>query len=161
MLRIYMDNEEDRLSLLIQGLNLRGKQIPLHQNPRHPSNLQLNTIRIKVKNVPYSGDDEHIHRALTLAGCNIQDLSIERLRVDGHIMQLCTNDWVCKSCNESGHKMMECTKGFSENDNVQENEVNDEHTQSKVPTTQVPIHSDVSDITVKMKNTSKSEKDEQ
>jgi hypothetical protein len=30
MWRIYMDNEEDRLSLLVQGLVLRGRQIPLH-----------------------------------------------------------------------------------------------------------------------------------
>ena len=28
MWRIYMDNEEDRLSLLVQGLVLRGRQIP-------------------------------------------------------------------------------------------------------------------------------------
>ena len=30
MWRIYMDNEEDRQSLLVQGINLRGRQIPLH-----------------------------------------------------------------------------------------------------------------------------------
>jgi hypothetical protein len=30
MWRIYMDNEEDRLLLLMQGLVLRGRQIPLH-----------------------------------------------------------------------------------------------------------------------------------
>ncbi|CAC5407127.1 unnamed protein product [Mytilus coruscus] len=81
--------------------------------------------------------------------------------VHGHIMQNCPNDWVCKSCNESGHRMMECTKGFSENENVQENEINDEHTHSKVPPTQEPIQNDVSDKTVKMKNTSKSDKDGQ
>jgi hypothetical protein len=34
MWRIYMDNEGDRLSLLVQGINLRGRQVPLHsQNP--------------------------------------------------------------------------------------------------------------------------------
>ena len=37
MCRIYMDNEEDRLSLLVQGLILRGRQIPLHsQNSYNP-----------------------------------------------------------------------------------------------------------------------------
>ncbi|CAC5411900.1 unnamed protein product [Mytilus coruscus] len=76
-------------------------------------------------------------------------------------MQNCPNDWVCKSCHESGHKMMDCKKDFSENENVHENEINDEHTQSKVPSTQTPIQNDVSDNTVKMKNTSKSDKDGQ
>jgi hypothetical protein len=32
-----MDNEQDRLSLLVQGLVLRGRQIPLYsQNPYNP-----------------------------------------------------------------------------------------------------------------------------
>jgi len=47
MWRIYMDNEEDRQSLLVQGINLRGRQIPLHlQNPHNPSRYQPDTIRI-------------------------------------------------------------------------------------------------------------------
>jgi hypothetical protein len=67
MWRIYMDNEEDRLSLLVQGLVLRGRQIPLHsQNPYNPDRTQPDTIRIKVRNVPLSADDEQIHRTLKL-----------------------------------------------------------------------------------------------
>ena len=43
-----MDNEEDRQSVLVQGIYLRGRQIPLHsQNFRYPSRNQLDTIRIK------------------------------------------------------------------------------------------------------------------
>ena len=61
MWRIYMDNEEDRQSLLVQGINLRGRQIPLHlQNPHNPSRYQPDTIRIKIKNVPLSADDGQI-----------------------------------------------------------------------------------------------------
>ena len=178
MWRIYMDNEEDRLSLLVQGVDLRGRQIPLHpHNPRNPSTLQPDTIRIKVKNVPLSADDGQIHRALTIAGCNIQGLFRERLRVDGkltncetgdrlviskipkqpiprnlqigkyaalifhsgqpefeakntfnaekkcnkclkqgHIMQYCPNDWVCRVCHESGHRMLDCKQKYPEYD---------------------------------------------
>ncbi|VDI80002.1 Hypothetical predicted protein [Mytilus galloprovincialis] len=60
-----MNNEEDKLSLLVQGINLRGRQIALHsQNPHNPSNLlQPDTIGIKVKNVPLSADDGQIRRA--------------------------------------------------------------------------------------------------
>ena len=75
MWRIYMDNEEDRLSLLVQGLVLRGRQIPLHsQHPYNSGRTQPDTIRIKVKNVPLSDDDGQIHRALTLEDCEIQGL---------------------------------------------------------------------------------------
>lgn len=75
MWRIYMDNAEYRLSLLVQGLVLRGRQIPLHaQNPHNPCRTQPDTIRIKVKNVPLSADDGQIHRALTLHGCESQGL---------------------------------------------------------------------------------------
>jgi hypothetical protein len=93
MWRIYMDNEEDRLSLLVQGLVLRCRQIPLHaQNPYNPGRTQPDTIRIKVKNVPLSADDEQIHRALTLEGCEIQGLFRERLRVDGRLTNCETGD---------------------------------------------------------------------
>ena len=93
MWRVYMDNEADRLSLLVQGLNLRGRQIPLHsQNPHNPGRLQPDTIRIKVKNVPLSADDGQIHRALTLEGCQIQGLFRERLRVDGKLTNCETGD---------------------------------------------------------------------
>ena len=93
MWRIYMDNEEDRLSLLVQGLVLRGRQIPLHsQNPYNPGRTQPDTIRIKVKNVPLSADDGQIHRALTLEGCEIQGLFRERLRVDGKLTNCETSD---------------------------------------------------------------------
>jgi hypothetical protein len=99
MWRIYMDNEGDRLSLLVQGINLRGRQVPLHsQNPHNPSRLQPDTIRIKVKNIPLSADDGQIHRVLTLEGCEIQGLFRERLHVKGKLTNCETGDRlvICK-----------------------------------------------------------------
>ena len=90
MWRIYMDNEEERLSLLVQGLVLRGRQIPLHsQNPYNPDRTQPDTIRIKVRNVPLSADDGQIHRTLKLGvdgkltNCETGD----RLIINGEIKQ--------------------------------------------------------------------------
>ncbi|CAC5398023.1 unnamed protein product [Mytilus coruscus] len=125
MWRIYMDNEEDKLSLLVQGVNLRGRQVPLHsQNPHNSSNLlQPDTIRIKVKNVPLSADDGQIHRALTLQGCNIQAFSRERLRIDGKVTNCETGDRIC---NISGHKMIDCPTELQTH-NGMEQEVNDKH----------------------------------
>jgi hypothetical protein len=32
-----MGNIEDKITLIVEGLNLRGKRVPLHtQNPRNP-----------------------------------------------------------------------------------------------------------------------------
>ena len=37
MWRVYMGNIEDKITLIVEGLNLRGKRVPLHtQNPRNP-----------------------------------------------------------------------------------------------------------------------------
>ena len=93
MWRIYMDNEEDRQSLLVQRINLRGRQIPLHlQNPHNPSRYQPDTIRIKIKNVPLSADDGQIDRALAMEGCEIQGIFRDRLRVDGKLTNCETGD---------------------------------------------------------------------
>ncbi|CAC5380921.1 unnamed protein product [Mytilus coruscus] len=215
MWRIYMDYEGDRLSLLVQGLNLRGRQVPLHsQNPHNPSTLQKDTIRIKVKNIPLSAENiplpGQIHRALTLQGCEIQGLFREYLRIDGkltacetgdrlvisktldkpiprnlpigkyfgrifhagqpefqnnktgvmeertchkclkpgHMLFQCPNDWVCKICKESGHKMIDCQKHFQDVDKARQQAENDsnasfdkidqdenvEHTELEAPT---------------------------
>lgn len=93
MWRIYIDNEEDKLSLLVSGINLRGRQVPLYsQNPRNPGFLRPDTIRIKVRNVPISADDGQIHRALELHGSDIQGFFRERLRVNGKLTNCQTGD---------------------------------------------------------------------
>ena len=66
MLRIYMDNTEDKITLIVEGLNLRGRCVPLHtQNPRNPQRFRPDTTHINVKNIPLSADDGQIHRTLT------------------------------------------------------------------------------------------------
>ena len=78
-----MDNEEDRQSLLVQGINLRDRQIPLHlQNPHNPSIYQPDTIRIKIKNVSLSADDGQIDRALAMEGCEIQGIFRDETKQD-------------------------------------------------------------------------------
>ena len=53
-----MDNTEDRITLIVEGLNLRGKRVTLHtQHPRNPQRFRPDTIRIKVENIPLSADD--------------------------------------------------------------------------------------------------------
>ncbi|VDH94222.1 Hypothetical predicted protein [Mytilus galloprovincialis] len=95
---IYMDNGEDKLSLLVTGMDLHGRQVPLHsQNHRNPGTLQPDTNRIVVKNVPISDDDSQIHRALTLQGCDIHSLFRKRLRVKGKVINCQTGERIIVS----------------------------------------------------------------
>jgi len=84
-----LDNIEDRITLIVEGLNLRGRWVPLHtQNPRNPQRIRPDTIRIKVKNIPLSDDDGQIHRTLTLEGCNIEGIFREKLKSGWEINKL-------------------------------------------------------------------------
>ena len=56
----------------------------------------------------------------------------------GHFIYDCPNDWVCRKCHESGHKMMDCSKYFNEENSEQEqyhagtdNGLNDDETSTK------------------------------
>ena len=49
-----------------------------------PSGLKLN--------IPLSADDGHIHRVLSLDGCNIEGIIRENLRVDGRLTNYDTGD---------------------------------------------------------------------
>lgn len=43
--RKFLDNIEDRITLIVEGLNLRGRWVPLHtQNPRNPQRIRPDTI---------------------------------------------------------------------------------------------------------------------
>ena len=84
------------MSLLVRGLVLRGRQIPLQsQYPYNPGRTQPDIIRIQVLNVPIFVDHGQIHRALTLEGCEIQGLFRERPRVNGKLTNCETgNRWI-------------------------------------------------------------------
>ena len=94
-----MDNTEDKITLIVEGLNLRGKWVPLHtQNPRNPQRFRPDAIRIKVKHIPLSADDGQVHRTLTLEGCSIEGIFRGKLRVDGRLTNCDTDDRlvICK-----------------------------------------------------------------
>jgi hypothetical protein len=63
---------------------------------------------LRKKNVPLSADDGHIHRALTLEGCEIQGLFREKLRVDGKLTNCETGACCVLVCD------MLCTQSFGQ-----------------------------------------------
>ena len=98
MWRIYLDNEEDRMLLLTEGITLRNKTIPLHsQNPYYQKD-ELLTTTIRVKNIPLSADDGQIDRELRQKNIEVMSINRERLRVDNLVTQCWTGDRlvVCK-----------------------------------------------------------------
>ena len=58
MWRIYIDNEEDRRSMLVQVLVLRGRQVPSPLTKSlQPGRTQPDTIRINIENLPLSDNN--------------------------------------------------------------------------------------------------------
>lgn len=56
MWRIYLDNIEDEVALMSEGVTLRGKTIPvLNTNPDRLDSER--STRVRIKNVPLSVDD--------------------------------------------------------------------------------------------------------
>ena len=84
--RLYVDNMQDRVSLLACGVNLRHKHVPIHpENPRLPKFDPKTTTRIVVSNVPLSADDGQIRRAFEIRGCTVLSLYREKLRIHNRL----------------------------------------------------------------------------
>ena len=91
--RIYMDDWDSRNDLLTSDFSLRGKQLPIYNtNPGFIRSGGVETIRIRVKNIPLSADDGQIKRALELHKCEIFSLFREKLRIDGRLTNCETGD---------------------------------------------------------------------
>lgn len=94
MWRVYLDNVQDKVTLMAEGIQLRGKLVQvIHSNPsRLDSEI---TTRVRIKNVPLSVDDGVITRALTLRKIDVIECSREKLRVNGRLTNCATGDRLC------------------------------------------------------------------
>lgn len=89
--RIYLDNLQDKVTLMEEGVPMRGKVIPvLNTNPQRPDGE--NTVRVRFKNIPLSADDGIISRVLTLRGIDIISIFREKLRIQGKLTNCETGD---------------------------------------------------------------------
>lgn len=80
--RIYVDNGDDRITLLADGISLRGKSIGfLPENPKTPKHNRETTTRLKISGIPLSAEDGQIRRELEKLGCYILELYRDKLRV--------------------------------------------------------------------------------
>ena len=91
MWRIYIDNIDDKVKLMTEGIPLRNKTIRVL--PTHPGRLDSeSTTKVRVKNVPLSVDDGVIERALTLQKVEVIKLFREKLRIDEKLTNCETGD---------------------------------------------------------------------
>ena len=89
--RIYLDNIQDKVTLLTHGVPLRNKVVPvLSTNPNRLDGED--TTKVRVKNLPLSVDDGVITRALTLLGIEVISHFREKLRVDQKLTNCETGD---------------------------------------------------------------------
>lgn len=82
--RIYVDNLNDKVKLMADGVPLRGKTVPvLNTNPQRLDSE--GTTRIRIKNIPLSADDGAISRVLTLRGVDVIKCFREKIRINGRL----------------------------------------------------------------------------
>ena len=91
--RIYLDCEYSRENLISRGVTIRKKLIQLYaQNPRVLARETPDGVRLRIKDIPLSADDEQIIRKLEMMGCTIRSCYRERLRMDGLLTDCRTGD---------------------------------------------------------------------
>ena len=91
MWRIYLDNLEDTVALMTNGVHLRNKSIPvLLTNPNRPDNE--NSVKIRVKSIPLSVSDDIILRSLVLKDLEIISNFQEKLRINNKLTNCETGD---------------------------------------------------------------------
>lgn len=91
--RLYVDNEQDRVTVLTSGITIRGKGVSLlPENPNTPKYNPETTTKLRVSSIPLSADDGQIKRALTLQNCIIIDIYREKLRVNNRLTNCDTGD---------------------------------------------------------------------
>lgn len=91
MWRIYLDNIDDKVALMSEGVPIRGKVIQvLNTNPDRLDSEQ--STRIRIKNIPLSVDDGIITRTLTLRQIEVINSQKEKLRVNGKLTNCSTGD---------------------------------------------------------------------
>ncbi|WAR11188.1 hypothetical protein MAR_036264 [Mya arenaria] len=94
MWRIYVENIDDKVSLLTEGVTLRGKMIKLlNTNPNRLDGEQ--TVRIRVKDIPLSVDDSVILRSLVAENIDVITIIREKLRVKGKLTNCENGDRLC------------------------------------------------------------------
>lgn len=91
MWRIYIDNLEDKATLIASWVTLRGKNLPiLRTNPLRYDNE--NVTRVRVQNIPLSADDGFITRAFVLKGIDVISIMREKLRINSKLTNCETGD---------------------------------------------------------------------
>lgn len=91
MWRVYIDNLEDKATLMANGIFIRNKQISFLQT--NPLRLDYeNTVRIRIQNIPLSADDGTITRSLILRGIEVISSYREKLRIDNKLTNCETGD---------------------------------------------------------------------
>ncbi|CAG2210951.1 unnamed protein product [Mytilus edulis] len=113
--RIYFDNEMDKKDLLSKGVTIRRISVTLYtRNPKITFREQEDTIRVRVKNIPLSADDNQIIRTLetSVSKCEVLSCYRERLRIDNKITNCKNGDriLICKTFEQPLPKTMQVGK---------------------------------------------------
>ncbi|VDI60500.1 Hypothetical predicted protein [Mytilus galloprovincialis] len=111
--RIYPDNEEDRDTLVAN--TVRKKRIEVYpRNQKYVEKESPTTVRIRMKNIPLSADDDQLLRYLQNWHLNVLNYHRKRLRIDG-LVKNCQTAMIGNACGANGHISKNCTSEFDKN----------------------------------------------
>ncbi|CAC5355503.1 unnamed protein product [Mytilus coruscus] len=104
----------DKKDLLSKGVTIRRISVTLYtRNPKITFREQEDTIRVRVKNIPLSADDNQIITLETsVSKCEVLNCYRERLRIDNKISNCKTGDriLICKTFEQPLPKTMQVGK---------------------------------------------------
>lgn len=89
--RIYVENLTDKAALMVKGVTLRGRSIPVLQTNPFVMDYE-NVTRIRIQNIPLSADDNIIKHQLVLKGLDVRSCIREKLRIGGRLTNCSTGD---------------------------------------------------------------------
>ena len=93
--RLYVTDKESRIMLITEGIHMRGKRVPaFDRNPFLRENHD-NLLRLTIKDIPLSINDEVIVHELESMKCKVQGKVVrQRLRVNGQLTNCLNGDRV-------------------------------------------------------------------
>ena len=104
--RIYLNDRVDRIALISSGLNVRGTLTPIYDTNPYLQNAESPTMRITVKDIPLSVNDDVIINELEKLKIKVKSrVQRMKLRVNGFLTECYNGDRTIYV-----EKLKQCTK---------------------------------------------------
>ena len=81
----YIEDRPDRIKLITQGINMRGKHVPVYDVNPYLREKSETTLPVYVYGVPLGVPDELVKQTFEKLKCNVKMVAKQRLRVNNRL----------------------------------------------------------------------------